>query len=414
MDLDAKIVNLDAKIVNCDIVNKTCNICDAGKTTIRCPYCSYTTCVTCTKKYILTTVYQAHCMSCRTTWSEQFIEQSFSKHFLQTEYRDKTENILWEREKSYLPSTQAMVMYTIQLEQLDKEITLLHDEIKQIQDKITQRRKAKQDIQQQQISQLAKPSIVPCPLSSCQGIITDHICQLCHSRICDMCNEKQEDQHCCRPEQLLSIQLIKETSKSCPKCSVSIFRSSGCDHMWCTSCHTPFRWSTLEIEKAVVPNPHYYEYMAKTATIICHESVLIDQRHKVIVEQRIEALDVTDHVKSKLHKRLATLIYMREVELPILPTENEYMNQDLRIKLLRNEITEKQCKSLVYIRNRKSYTQQKHRDLLSTYVSIISDWFLHLTIETNFIEQEEQLRHYINKEIDTLNTYHQTKYKIVL
>jgi hypothetical protein len=31
--------------------------------------------------------------------------------------------------------------------------------------------------------------------------------------------------------------------------------------MWCPQCHTAFRWSTGEIERGAIHNPHYYEWM---------------------------------------------------------------------------------------------------------------------------------------------------------
>jgi hypothetical protein len=37
----------------------------------------------------------------------------------------------------------------------------------------------------------------------------------------------------------------------------------NCDQMWCTSCHTAFSWSTGQVVRGNIHNPHYYEYMRK-------------------------------------------------------------------------------------------------------------------------------------------------------
>ena len=415
MNHDA-IVNFDA-IVNLDnVVNdafsgkQLCSICNVVKLCICCPYCSYLSCASCTKKYILTTIYSAHCMSCRKLWSDSFLEQSFSKHFLSTDYRDKIKNVLWEKEKSYLPNTQVILMYTIQEEQIDTSLSLLYKELKQIQQLIHQLKSKRQDLQKKRCQPI-NFNIISCPIPTCKGIVRDQICQLCTISVCEICNDQKETDHHCNPEQLQSIQFIKETSKSCPNCNVFIHRTSGCDHMWCTSCHTPFRWSTLEIEKRVLPNPHYYEYMSTLSSSLCIESLMLEQRHKVIIEQRIQELQVSDYIKDQLHIKLNKIIHIREVELPTIVIENEYTNQDVRIKYLRNELSEEECKSLVYSRHKKHDHSQKYRDILLLYISIVSEWFIQLPLQ--IIEQEEHLRHYVNTEIQKLNTYHNVTYHLL-
>jgi len=76
-----------------------CQICSKS-TTLSCPYCNYIACNTCTQHYIMESVYDAHCMSCRKPWTYSFLESSLSKTFLKKEYRTKQEHLLFEREKT--------------------------------------------------------------------------------------------------------------------------------------------------------------------------------------------------------------------------------------------------------------------------------------------------------------------------
>jgi len=64
-------------------------------------------------------------------------------------------------------------------------------------------------------------------------------------------------------------ELIKKDSKNCPKCNISIMKTSGCDQMWCVSCHTTFDWKTLHIKTSgVIHNPEYYRYMRENGIAI--------------------------------------------------------------------------------------------------------------------------------------------------
>ena len=63
--------------------------------------------------------------------------------------------------------------------------------------------------------------------------------------------------------------LIKSQRNPCNRCNSSIIKSSGCDQMWCISCHTTFDWKTLEIKKSgIVHNPEYFRYMRENGLVI--------------------------------------------------------------------------------------------------------------------------------------------------
>jgi len=105
------------------------------------------------------------------------------------------------------------------------------------------------------------------------------VCKLCNIKVCYDCNKEiipcielnnnneEEDQdlidlknHKCNPDDLANISAIRLGAKSCPGCGIPIFKSEGCDHMFCISCHCMFNWSDLKITKTTT-NPLYYEWL---------------------------------------------------------------------------------------------------------------------------------------------------------
>lgn len=384
-----------------------CQICNKSSAhTLSCPYCDYTTCSSCTQRYILDSVYDAHCMSCRKPWTYSFLESSLPKTFLKKEYRSKQENLLFEREKSYIPQTRRMVMYQEQIKQHEETAKQIRHSIHELEKKYQSEMNCIQVIQKK-MCQPTQTSI-PCSSSSCMGVIENGYCMLCNTSVCTKCKMVESESHVCKEEDLQSVLYIEETSKPCPNCKAMIQRSSGCDHMWCTSCHVPFKWSTLSIEKHVSPNPHYYEYLAKTATTLCQDTLLLDQRYFILVEQRIASLHCSTEEKEHILRRLKYVIRLREVDyIEFQQSDDEWTHHDLRIRYIRNDITEERFKSLLYIAHTKIRHHQEYMNILTTYLTIMSDWLRSIDDDsvTLFIENEGQLQSYLNTTITHLRQF---------
>ena len=386
------------------LLTKPCMICDYS-TLLYCPYCHYVSCEKCTRQYVLTTIHEAHCMSCRKPWTYSFLESIFSKSFLKKEYREKQENMLFEREKAYFPKTQLALMYETQLEQCNEISRTVRKQIQELTMRLQEQSDKKKQIQQK----LCQPMKVAshCPDRSCTGMIINHQCGICKSTVCSICNVIQNETHVCKEEDLQSIAYIRETSKACPQCHVMIQRTSGCDHMWCTSCHTAFRWSTLTIEKHVLPNPHYYEYLAKTATTLCQDTVLLDQRHLPLIEQRITSLSCDEPIKMRLHQRAQYVIRLRETVFSEQETENEWTHHVLRIRYLRKEITEERFKSLLYLAQQRLRHKIEYKHIMTTYLHIMSDWLRSIddSAVLTVFDKEQSLQLYLNQSIIELQEY---------
>ncbi|ARR74962.1 putative NTPase/helicase, partial [Mimivirus AB-566-O17] len=95
-------------------------------------------------------------------------------------------------------------------------------------------------------------------------------CELCNVFACGQCREpkgyttKEVNKHTCDPNIVETVKLLKKDTKNCPECGKNIFRISGCAQMFCTpmsgGCGATFNWNTLQLEKGIVHNPHYFEW----------------------------------------------------------------------------------------------------------------------------------------------------------
>lgn len=148
-----------------------------------------------------------------------------------------------------------------------------------------------------------------CPADGCRGFLNSKwVCGVCDTAVCRHCHEivdleeeavpgqcwlrdacsTQEGvpmpkslqdvepptgrlwHRCSLPAVETARLLVKET-KPCPTCRALISKVDGCDQMWCTQCQTAFSWITGQKEEGRIHNPHYYEWLRRTAGAVPRE-----------------------------------------------------------------------------------------------------------------------------------------------
>ena len=259
---------------------------------VNCPYCEFAACNVCTKKYLIDGVLDAHCMSCRRAWNDEFLDLNFTAAFRKGPYKKHREDVLLDREISILPTRQHRVEATVKLTAVEKQAKDMHKELLEW-EKERQKILVRSNVLHRQITRYtaeadgrappawtlndgeqAQPDkerakfVMKCPADECRGFLsTAYKCGTCQKWACPDCmiikGDEKDTDHTCDPQLKETVALIIKESKPCPKCGERISKIDGCDQMWCIDCHTAFSWATGQQVNGVVHNPHYYEFLRK-------------------------------------------------------------------------------------------------------------------------------------------------------
>jgi hypothetical protein len=257
-----------------------------------------------------------------------------------------------------------------------------------------------------------------CPIGDCRGFLSSRYkCGVCDGKVCPHCHlELEEEKHDCDPDLVKTVEELKKTTRNCPNCHVPIYKSSGCDQMWCINCHTAFDWKTGQIEKGIIHNPEYFEFLNKKGLSVRnpHEQLCGGMPNfsqvQYIARTRSESVFLTDYYQSLAH--------LRHDRLRRLPTNlDNQNNQDLRIAYLMKEISESEFKSTLQKRQKEREKGIEYRQFLTTYITVGEELFRQLVareITVKFMSQQVlQLMEIINREIENLNKAFKSKLFLV-
>ena len=283
----------------------SCNICAEEFTKVKrkpieCPYCSFCACTECTARFLLSTdITEPRCMhnDCKKIWSMEFISRNFSKKFYNQDLRNHFANVAFDIQKSQLPSTQPYVEFELQTRKLVADQRDCRDQIQRMVNKLRRLRdhnyalsRAIDDRKWGFVTvdddKTTQKYNIACPHEDCKGFLNKAWnCSICKTSVCSKCHQikidgkhvdggasesKESDdeggvvEHVCKEEDIATVELLRKDTKNCPGCGTSIHKIDGCDQMWCTQCKVPFSWRTGRIERGVIHNPHYFQYLRET------------------------------------------------------------------------------------------------------------------------------------------------------
>lgn len=417
---------------------------------VSCDFCPYVACLACTKTYSLSTVHQPHCMNCRKEWSIEMMNKHFPKTFLRDEYRKMRETILFEEEKTYLPPLQAEAERILTLTKLEKEERAVQKRVAENhanEDQLVRDQRIKQRALDTELSRLytrmgelryrrrtatteVKKFVMKCTVGECRGFLSEkYVCGLCTTAICKDCHvvlptsaisdpSLQAEEavapasptHVCNPDEVATIAELNRSTKPCPKCHVRIFKTEGCDQMFCISCHTAFSWRTGEVELGVIHNPHYFQAL--------REGNIQDPRHRqdhggcgpmpsyhviyAITRSLVSLPDrklIETYYQQFLHHRQVTLVDL---------AHREDRSRE-RIKYLIGEVDEKTFKQKLYVSHQHSLRKREERQIIDSYVTIGEELFRMLTFDNHaqMLTQMNTLRDVTYKAIHELDSKYQ-------
>jgi hypothetical protein len=322
-----------------------------------------------------------------------------SRSWLENELKLHRQTILFDRERSLLPTTQPDVEIELQKRAyaanrpllLEKVKTALGDELallnKQIQDEYNYILSGPA-IAAKRLS----TTIAACPSTSCRGFLsTAYKCGTCATQFCSDCREIRSEAagHMCDPALVATIAAIVADSRPCPRCSTAISKISGCDQMYCTQCDTPFSYENGTIVKGIIHNPHYFERLQKLKATGPGQG----QGQGCNGWPTLSEATLANNM---LIGFLQTAVNVENVDLADLLTVVD--NRDLRVKYLLNELDEKKFKQLIQQRDRKLKRDLEIRAVLELFVITTMEYFhgSYITTDANIKAFQQQIDITIN------------------
>lgn len=382
---------------------------------IPCPSCHAETCSKCMQRYLIETTDDPHCLHCKHGFDRMFLQTTFTKAYMNTTYADHRAKILWAREESYLPAAQIKAeRITRGYKMMDEIIHPLYEQI----GKLNQERDRIYDIIHQQesernhllrgeqtraeivaaggaveddVAKARKQFTRKCTTEGCLGWLSSAWkCGLCDNYTCKDCyvikGKIHDAPHECKKDDLETAELIRTSCKSCPKCGEAIEKREGCDMMFCTSCHTPFSWKTLEIiSRGNIHNPHYFEWrnrVGANAPGAAHAAEplpcggmpadsFIYTKNPTTNQYVFDA-----EMRTELSIRYRITAHIEGVEAPFYASHTVVHNtEQYRIRYLLKEMTKEFIEKQLQAEERQRERDKAIRDVLDTYLVAAAEQF---------------------------------------
>jgi hypothetical protein len=415
--------------INCDICDYKINTINI---VIKCPYCSFECCHRCTTKYLLMNS-QAHCMSCKELWNDDFLYSSLSPKFLNNEYKKHNTGIIFEQEKSMMPETMVIVNNMKRIDVLKEKIDRLKSKIGAYEEEIYQLTHFKKEKNEEKM----KINIIKeCPDEECKGYLNNKlVCGLCEIELCSDCEKIKEydddgnDDHECDKNDIDTVKMKKSECKSCPVCSKITYKDGGCDQVWCPPpCNngvgTAWKFSTGQIDKDRPHAPLYYEYQRKMNNGVvppynpCIDDVLPNIWDITHLIPRV--LDKGKDIEKRvglLHQKITHIKYVELDRYREKINDTFEKNLDLRLKYLRDEIEEDRFKKTLIQRYKRDKKNKAIYENIEMLVNVVTDIFIRLKAELvnllairynskRYKEKFEKIIQLFENDIDNIKKYY--------
>lgn len=382
--------------------SKTCDVCyeDLNNSTyklVKCDKCQYNCCKQCVRTYFKDILNEPHCMKCKMQWEPEFVVASVNKSYYNGEFKENRKAVLTNLEKSRLPDTQHDAKLFILKEKLDKRILDIKGEIKNLKLEI-KKKEQEMILAHSEFLKEKKPErktfIMKCQ-SDCKGFLsTSYKCDLCNKRTCPKCFEvehefdpgagAEEVVHVCKPENVETVTMMKKETRSCPGCSVRIYKIDGCNQMWCVECNTAFDWVSGKIVNGQIHNPHYYDYLKKNGGIprapgdvLCGGLPHVQHMYQKITQLRVSGIIETSSSETMMRNVGYVHQFTNHIHHMYLDLVNHDSYQSalklIRIKYILGRMTDDEFAAAIFKENKKDIKNQKKKQLLQLVDNVGTD-----------------------------------------
>ena len=435
-----------------------------------CPFCSVEICESCFQYSITMDLKNPICIYCKKGLSLEFVLENNDTKWCKEIFVPYFENLCLEKEKSYLIDTMPKYKKMVEIREIKKKIkslpsnkkietqilkdfkrTFQYDEdafegltkTQTSREKLSQIRKNENFINLLNIRIIVKDTqkkeledqlitlegystkktneekkinyICNCPNQKCRGFITDeYFCEICDLEICDSCMVEKKENHVCNRNDVKSANMIRDSSKPCPKCYSPIFKISGCNQMFCTNCHVVFDWETLKIDKGNVHNAHYFDWMTSQNNsaninldeVACGDIVEIFRNLYHQLSYNNEEDYYIDYYNIQNLRKIfdTNRIFHGEIIENIRTKSIKNNFEKYRIEYLDNRISEKKWKSKIA---KDTINNERYKSLIEVfemYVTVTSDFIRQLAFKkiniSELIKNYKEFYSFFNKSID--------------
>ena len=340
--------------------------------------CNFDACLGCSKKYLLSSIQEEHCMNCKNVINYESFLKQFDKSWVFSKYKNHKEKVLIDIEKQRFKDDMAEIAVINEIGKIEKEIA---EEYRKYRQSVRHLENRRNELRQPK-NRIKYISNFQCPSQDCNGFLNiDFVCGLCNKHTCKKCYVQINDneEHICSEEQIDTFKKIKEESKTCPSCGEFISKISGCDQMFCITCGTAFSWKTGQIEKGVVHNPHAHAFFENNPQLgeMYRNNMNRNNGCRAHVPQFIFIMEKLPHdlriTIQSLHRTVSEFrayyrnTYSEKIEGEIQGT----MNRDYRTQFLNKRISEHRFKQMVHMRYKRHNFNKQVANLIRSAFDII-------------------------------------------
>lgn len=272
-----------------------------------------------------------------------------SKKFLTSNYKEHREHVLFDQQKAMMPATQPYATQEIGRRENERLLVALHTERAVLKRKLVELSNNIVTVQRRITPPLQekKEFVHKCADENCKGFLSiAWKCGTCQMYTCPECNklkglQKDDPLHVCKEEDKQTWKAIKQDCKKCPGCSTFVYKISGCDQMWCVTCHTTWSWTTGRRANGTIHNPHWYEFQRTGGQLNRALGDIPCGGMPTVREMRAKLSSESDARARQFFIFHRLITHIEHEELPRYPTEaREETFLDLRIGYMLNDYDE--------------------------------------------------------------------------